>query len=153
MAEVFATASAAVGVAAAAGQLIDGIAKLSAFCSQIRYIPDDIQNAVEDLSTMVEILDFVQAEIGQECQPPLNFGPSMKVLASLQQSSRQVGEVLQEMQMKIGTKKYWSRIKAVGMKRKLEKTTLRVQSVQSMLLVALATDNRYISQCPLCQLN
>ncbi|KAF2094941.1 hypothetical protein NA57DRAFT_60343 [Rhizodiscina lignyota] len=142
MAEVLATASAVVGVAAAAGQLIDGIAKLKAFCAQIRDIPNDIQNIVDDLSTLTDVLDFVQAEMGQASYFPSNPGATAKVLSNLQQSSQQVQEVLKQMQAQVGKKKYWGRVKAVEMKRKLDKAALRLQNVQNMLLVSLTIDNR-----------
>lgn len=145
MAEIFGAVSAGVSFAAATGQLIDGIMKLHSFCSQIRDIPDDIQTAVDDLSTMVEVLEFVQVEMGHEIlspQPP-NLSSSLKVLSNLEQSSQQVGEVLEEMQRKLGKKRYWGRIKAVGMTRKLEKAAKRVENAQRMVLILLAAENRY----------
>jgi hypothetical protein len=144
MAEVLGVVSAGVGVAAAAGQLIDGIMKLHSFCSQIRNIPDDIQTAVDDLSTMVEVLEFVQVEMGHETLPPQSWNLSsfMRVLSNLQQSSQQVGEVLEEMRTKLGKKKYWGRIKAVGMTKKLEKAGKRVENAQRMVLILLAAENR-----------
>jgi hypothetical protein len=145
MAEVFGVVGAGMGIAAAVGQLIDGITKLHSFCSQIRNIPDDIQTAVDDLSTMVEVLEFVQVEMGHETLPPQlsNLSSSMKVLSNLQQSSQQVGEVLEEMRIKLGKKKYWGRIKAVGLIKKLEKATKRVENAQRMVLILLAAENRY----------
>lgn len=145
MAEVFGAVGAGVGVAAATGQLIDSIMKLHSFCSQIRNIPDDIQTAVDDLSTMLEVLEFVQVEMGHETLPlqPSNLSSSMKVLSNLQQSSQQVGEVLDEMRIKLGKKKYWGRIKAVGMIKKLEKAAKRVENAQRMVLIMLAVENRY----------
>ena len=148
MAEVFGVVSAGVGVAAATGQLIDSIMKLHSFCSQIRNIPDDIQTAVDDLSTMVEVLEFVQVEMDHETLPPhpSNLSSSMKVLSNLQQSSQQVGEVLEEMRMKVEKKKYWGRIKAVGMTKKLEKAGKRVENAQRMVLILLAAENRHSAQ-------
>lgn len=145
MAEVFGTVSAAVGVAAAAGQLIDGIMKLHSFCSQIRNIPDDIQTAVDDLATMVEVLEFVQVEMDHEFFPsqPSHLSRPMKVLSNLQQSSQEVGEVLEEMRNKLGKKKYWGRIKAMGMIKKLETAAKRVENAQRMFLILLAAENRY----------
>lgn len=145
MAEVFAVVSAGVGVTAAAGQLIDGIVKLHSFCSQVRNLPDDIQTAVDDLSIMVEVLEFVQVEMGPETlvPQPSNSSSSMKVLSNLQKSSQQVGEVLEEMRIKLGKKKYWGRIKAVGMTKKLEKAAKRVENAQRMVLVLLAAENRF----------
>ena len=143
MAEVFGTASAAIGVVAATGQLIDGIMKLNTFCKDIRDIPDDIQNAVEDLVSLHEVLDSIQAEMGQGGPADrIDLRSSVKVLATLQQSSRQVDEVLKEMQQKLGKQRYWGRIKAIGMKRKLEKAFLRAQSAQSLMLMMLTTDCR-----------
>jgi len=143
MAEVFAAASAAIGIVAATGQLIDGIVKLNTFCKDIRDIPDDIQNVVEDLVSLHEVLDSIQAEM---CQggPVDRVDPrsSAKVLANLKQSSRQVDEVLKEMQQKLGKKRYWGRVKAIGMRRKLEKAVFRTRSAQSLMLMMLTTDCR-----------
>ena len=69
MAEVFGAVSAGIGVAAAAGQLINGILKLHSFCSQLRDVPDDIQDAVEDLSVTIDILQHLQAEMGHGVSP------------------------------------------------------------------------------------
>jgi hypothetical protein len=144
MAEIFGAVGAGVGVAAAAGQLIDGIVKLDAFCSQIRNIPDDVQTAVDDLATMVEVLEFVQLEMGHDILPfqPSNRSSSMKVLLNLQQSSLQVREVLEEMQIKLGKRKYWGRVKAVAMTKKLERAAKRVENAQRMVLILLAAENR-----------
>ncbi len=145
MGEVFGAVSAGLGIAAAAGQLIDGIMKLRSFCSQIRNIPDDIKTAVHDLSTMVDLLPFVQFEIGHESLPPQpsNGLSSLKVLSDLEQSSQQVGEVLEEMQIKLGKKNYWGRINAVGMRKKLEKVAKRVENAQRMVIMLLVVHNRY----------
>ncbi|KAI9659852.1 MAG: hypothetical protein M1821_001203 [Bathelium mastoideum] len=143
MAEIFATASAAIGVAAAAGQLIDGITKLKAFCTEIRDVPDEIQETTEDLFMLIGVLEAVRREIGQLSslsEPEL--GASGRVLVHLQRGLQHVGEVLLEMQEKIRKKKRWDRVRAVGMKRKLEKSVSRVQSVQNLLLVILTTETR-----------
>lgn len=145
MAEVFGVIGAGVGVAAAAGQLIDGIIKLHSFCSQIQNIPNDIQNAVDELATIVEVLEYVQIEMAHGTLPlqPSNHLSSMKVLSNLQESSQQIGEVLEDMRIKLGEKKYWGRIKAVGLTRKLEKAAKRVENAQRMVLILLAVENRY----------
>lgn len=145
MAEVFGAVSAGIGVAAACGQLIDGIMKLHSFCSQIRNIPEDIQTAIDDLSATIEVLEFVQVEMVHEPLPaqPASPSSSNKVLSILQKSSQQVGEVLKEMQMKLGKKKYWGRIQAVGMIKKLEKAANRVENAQRMVLILFAVENRY----------
>lgn len=144
MAEVFGIIGAGVGVVAAAGQLIDGIMKLQSFCSQIQNIPEDIQTAVDDLSTMVEVLELVQIEMGHETLSlrPSNHSSFLKVLSNLEQSSQQVGEVLEEMRTKLGKKRYWGRMKAVGLIKKLEKATKRVENAQRMVLILLAVENR-----------
>ena len=143
MAEGFATASAAVGVAAAAGQLIDGILKLRAFCLELREVPEDIQNAVDDLASLIDVLECVQLEISQDSfVQAFNVGISRKLLASLEQSSQYVGEVLHEMQAKLEKKMRWGRVKVIGLKKKLEKSALRAQNAQNLLLITLATDNR-----------
>ena len=144
MAEVLGVVSAGVGVAAAAGQLIDGIMKLYRFCSQIRNIPDDIQAAVDDLSTMVEVLEFVQMEMGRESfsLQSSKLSCSTKVLSLLVLSSQQVGEVLEKMRVTLGNKKYWGRVKAIGMTRKLEKAAKRVEYAQGIFSLWLTLENR-----------
>ena len=121
--------------------------KLQSFCSQVRNIPDDIQTAVDDMSTMVDLLQLVRTEIGHEhlLPQPSNLTSSMKVLSILEQSSQQVGEVLEEMQRELGRRKYWGRIKAVRMVKKLEKAAKRVENAQRMVLILLAAQNRYIT--------
>ena len=142
MAEVvFGAVSAGIGVAAAAGQLIDGIMKLYSFCSQLRDIPDDIQIAVNDLSTLIEVLEFVQVEMSSDT-PLSSSTMSMKVLSNLKQSSHQVADVLQEMRINIGRRRYWGRIKAVGMKEKLEKAAKRVDNAQRLVLMLIAAESR-----------
>ena len=86
MAEVFGVVSARVGVAAAAGQLIDGIMKLHSFCLQIRDIPEDIQAAVDDLPMTSEVLDFIQVEMRHETlsHPPSTHSSFAKVVSNLQ---------------------------------------------------------------------
>lgn len=145
MAEVFAVVSAGVGVAAAAGQLIDGIMKLHSFCSRIRNIPDEIQTAVDDLSTMAEVLEFIQVEMNEEkfLYQPSNIASFVKVLSNLEQCTQQVEEVFEEMRTKLGEKKLWGRIKAVGMTKKLEKAAKRVENAQRMVIMLLAVENRY----------
>jgi hypothetical protein len=144
MAEIFASASAAVGVAAAGGQLFDGIAKLSAICLEVRDIPADIRSAVDDLSALSEVLDSTQLEIDQDTLlRTLDPTVSKKVLAGLQQNSQSVSNMLHVMETNVKEKKLWGRIKAVGKKKKLGKSLSRSQSDQILLLLALATDNRY----------
>ena len=144
-AEIFGVVSAGVGIAAACGQLIDGTMKLHSFWSQIRNIPDDVQTTVNDLSATIEVLEFVQVEMGHEPLPlqPSSLSSCMKVLWILQQSSQQVEEILGEMQIKLGKKKFWGRIKAVGMTKKLENAAKRVENAQRMILILLAAENRY----------
>lgn len=141
MAELLGVVGAGISIAAAAGQLIDSIVRLDTFCSQIQNIPEDIQTAVDDMSTMVEIIEFVQTEIGHETIPS-NCSSSMKVLSNLQQSAQQVGEVLEEMRIKLGKKKYWGRINAVRLIKKLEKAAKRVENAQRMVLILLVAENR-----------
>jgi len=145
MAEAFATSTAVVGLVAAAGQLIDGIMKLNTFCSQIRDLPKEIQDSLEDLSIMSETLAFVKAGIGKDSTQAVTSGTSAKILTSLLKSVEYIGEVLKEMQLKVGKRKHWGRVKAVGMKNKLEKAVARVQNAHLMLLVSLTTENRYIT--------
>jgi hypothetical protein len=144
MAEVFATAGAAISLAAVAGQLIDGIVKLRAFCNEICDLPNEIKDAVYDLSSLTEIVDSVQLQVKQEMMPDMSTSQTtFKVLDSLEQCSQDVSKVLEEMKIKIGNKKVWGRVKALGLKRRLERLTARAQKVQNFLLIMLAIDNRY----------
>ena len=145
MAEILGAVGAGVGLAAATSQLIDGIMKLHSFCSQIRNIPSDIQTAVDGFATLLQVLEFVQFELSHEILPPRpsSLSSSMIVLSNLQQSSQQVGEVLKEMQLKLGKKKYWGSIKVAGMTKRLEKAAKQVENAQRMVVVLLAAENRY----------
>ena len=143
MAEVFGVVSAGLGVGAAAGQLIDGIVKLRSFCLQVRDIPEDIQVAVDQLSTMIDVLQFVGDAMMYESRSPHSVNLSVRVLSNFKESSQQVGEVLEEMRLKLGTKKYWGRIKAVGMTKKLEKAARRSERAERMIQTFLAAQNRH----------
>ena len=152
MAEVFGVVSAGVGVAAAAGQLIGGIMKLHSFCSQIRDIPDDVQNAVDDLSLMTEVLEYIQTGMGDEnvAHQPSSLPSFMRMLSNLQQSSQQVEQVLEELRTKLGKKKFWGRIKAVGMTNKLERAAKRVENTQRIVILLLTAENRYFLSEKFC---
>ncbi|KAI9692629.1 MAG: hypothetical protein M1820_009506 [Bogoriella megaspora] len=143
MAEVFATASAVVGVAAAAGQLIDGISKLRRFCSELREIPNDVQDALDDLYLLIDVLYFIRSETNQTSfVQGGNIEVSRKVWAALEQSQQHVEKILEEMQSKIRKRKVWGRVQAVEMKRKLDKASRSVENAQSLILMILATENR-----------
>lgn len=144
MAEIFAAASAGIGIAAAAGQVIDSITKLTAFCKELRDLPTDIQNATEDLSTLVQVLELVRLHINQQTPAsPLTVAVSSKILMSLQQGSRLINQVLKEMKSRY-TKHYFGRIRAVGMKKSLGKAMLRLHTAQTLLLLTMATENRCV---------
>ena len=144
MAEIFATGSAAIGVAAAIGQLIDGVTKLRAFCQDVQEIAEDFQSAVENLASLADVLDIVRIEINQNCSlEGANFEVPRKILASLEESSQDVGEVLQEMEAKLAKKRKGGRIRALDLKRKLEKSVKRVQEARDLLMMTLVIGNRY----------
>ena len=143
MAEVFASASAAVGVAAAAGQLIDGIRKLKTFCSEVRDIPGDIKDTIEDLASLTDVLEYVEIQLAQNTATlAIQSGILRQLLTNLEQVSRHASEVLKDMNAEVEKNKGWGRVKAVGMKTKLERAIQRVERVQNYLVLALVTDNR-----------
>lgn len=145
MADLLGAVGAGIGVAAAAGQLIDGILKLHSFCSQFRDISEDVQFALDDLSAMAELFEIIQAEISEEIVPHHSAVNtiSTKVFSILSKSSAQVGRVLDEMQQTMGKNQYWGRVKAVSMAKKLQRAAKRLEDAQGMVVMLLTAENRY----------
>ncbi|KAH8901771.1 hypothetical protein GQ53DRAFT_815216 [Thozetella sp. PMI_491] len=148
MAEIFALAGGVVGVAAAVGQLVEGIAKLHEFCSDIQDIPEDIQIELKNLNILCKILHTVQADLGPgvlvESRASKTGQTAILALRHLEQSSEHVHAVLQEMDRRVGTSKRWIRIIEAGrLKTKLREAVVRVRDAQGLLNIALVADSRY----------
>lgn len=124
-----------VGIAAAAGQLLDGIVKLQSFCSQIKDFPRDLQTAIDDVTSTTGILEWVKAEMAQNShaiKSPLGkIGD--QIIQNLQDSLTDVEAVLSELERQLGARRLWGRVKATTAARKLEKAQKRVFTIQCML--------------------
>lgn len=144
MAELFGVVGAGIGIAAAAGQLLDGIVKLSTLCAQIRDISKDIQNAVYDLKLQTEMLAVIQPEINavlsaSNVQDQIT---ATRVLDALQKSLGDVELVIGEMQTRVAKKGCWDRVKASGLIARLDKAARHVEVAQQMVLTLLLVQNR-----------
>ena len=135
MAEVFSVATGAIGVVGVAGQVIDGVRKLSQFCSEVSGVPKKLTYLTEelhDLATFLVELWLEEPEAGEDIAV-LGY---RKAYQRCHKAAGDIASVVLSLQQGLRGRKVrqtWSAVKAALKEKELKDGFEKLERAKTML--------------------
>ena len=155
MAEVVGIAAGSVGFATLAAQVAKRVVKLKSYWEEMKDVPEDIEDLLEQLHIFSEILDDIKNDQKQNPISPLllDSTSTLRCLTLCKQAVERlqglVDELFSDIQKRNKMKRTWASAKVILGKDKLERYKKKLERAVSLLSLSQQSYTRYPSQVSL----